>query len=335
MSEDQAVRERRREDILRKVRALIDKADSTNFSAERDSLLAKADAMMAAYAIESFELEFARPAQEREKPDMRKFEYGRTGVDVADSTIYEIFYKLARHCKVMIGYYGYTHSKVVGYKADLEYLDMLFTSVKLHLAMNLEPRPQPDLSEYENFVLLKEAGMKWQRIWELLHPGEPFNRSHCQKLLRRYGDECKAQGREQVKGHPDIYRRSFMDGYKYKLGNRIRQMQAARDEATKGHEITLYNMENDLKEFFWEMFPDQRPHPANCECDGCHVVKCRDPKCTRPICVSARKPVRVRSTRYHEPKIDYSAMRAGERAAENFDLAGRDRKVGGDRKEIE
>ena len=325
----------KRTKILKQVRGLLDTAASYrgmgNYEAA-DSYEAKADSLMTAYTIESFELEMAKPVGHREAPTVREFKYGRikdTGDWRADDDVnkqmYEIFSGLARFCRVKVGWLGYRSAKVVGYEADLEYLDFLFTMARMHLQGNMEPKPRPEFNEYENFKIMKEAGMKWERIWQLLHPGEEFNRSYCQRLLKQYRDECKAEGKPQMKGDPRIYQRSFMAGFVDELRHRLWRMEDSRDVGGKG--LVLANRDGDLMQALWDAFPELKPHPKDCDCDAHH--RCDDQKCKRPNCVAKRKPEKAYKAP-PEPKTDYSARANGAAAAQKLDLSrGREAGTGG------
>lgn len=325
----------KRTKILKQVRGLLDTAASYrgmgNYEAA-DSYEAKADQLMTAYTIESFELEMAKPVGHREAPLVRTFEYGKvkdTGDYRADNDVndqfYEIFSGLARFCRVRIGWLGYRSAKCVGYEADLEYLDFLYTMARIHLQGNMEPKPRPELDEYDNFVIMKEAGMKWERIWDLLHPGTPFNRSACQRLLARYRKECAEQGKPQMKGDPRTYQRSFMAGFVDELRHRLWKMESNRDTTGKG--LVLANRDEDLLKALYDAFPELKPHPKDCDCDAHHL--CDDPKCKRPRCEQKRKPEKA----YKAPaplKTDYSARANGAAAAQKLDLSrGREAGTGG------
>jgi hypothetical protein len=335
MTTEQETSSEKRTKILRQVRALLDTAASHrglgNYEAA-DSYEAKADQLMTAYTIESFELEMAKPVGHREAPLVREFEYGKvkdTGDWRSDSDVnrqmYEIFHGLAQFCRVKVGWLGYYSAKVVGYEADLEYLDFLFTMARIHLQGNMEPKPRHELSEYENFKIMKEAGMKWERIWALLHPGEEFNRSYCQRLLKQYRDECAREGKPQMKGDPRIYQRSFMSGFVDELRHRLWKMSDRRDVGGKG--LVLANRDEDLLEALWKEFPALKPHPKGCDCDIHH--RCHDPKCQRKNCVAARKPEKAYKAP-PEPKMDYSARANGAQAAQKLDLSrGREAGAGG------
>lgn len=360
----------RREKVLRQVRALLDKAASTTYEPEREALIAKADQLMMAYTIESWELEMAKPAGTREKPELRNYDYGETGDAQVNRNLSDIFYALARHLGIKVGWFGWHTSKIVGYRADLDYLDLLFTNIRLHLAASIVPRPDPELSYEENLALLKESGYKWQQVYDFMLPLYPdrfpsaradmekynfdqeWHYRHYPKTLweesatftrqyrkvneqvflrtiprnvgvrftKEYTTFCGETGRQRIYADPGVYRRSFAEAYANRVETRIALLRADRSSVASGKELLLANRSGDLDEFFWDAFPDLRPHAADCECDKCHARRCEDQTCKRPFCVQKRKPVRHQLPA--ELKTDYSAWRRGKEAADKVDLTG-------------
>lgn len=356
-----------RNDILRKVQALVEKANATEFEEEKDAFLKKADTMMAVYAIEAYELEFAKSARDKSRqPITDEVDYGTTGDREADGEIHEIFWSLAGLCNVLIGYYGYRNSRVVGYAEDVEYLRLLMTNVQLNMAATIQPKPSKDLSPGENIAMLKEAGYKWQRIYEELIELNPESRDlvrafcpadHNHKMYRcieakngtryfvrdfkdvkgmgpwligSYKKWAAANGRETVGANPDTYRRSFRAGYIMAVRTRINEMKRARESAGTGKELVLSSMREELQEALYVAFPEKRPHPPGCDCDTHHF--CDNQRCKRPNCVARRAPVKASRYGYRtepERKIDSAAMRAGEKAGSQVDLSGGRRNVPG------
>lgn len=346
MTDTNTTAEDRRAKIMGKVQAMLAKAESTTYGPERDAFIAKADQLMAAYAIEAFELEFARPAQERRQPSLKKFDYGNTGEWKADRMMYQMFVPLADLCRCKVGTYGYHDAQVVGYPEDLEYLELLWTNIRLTLAANVEPRPDPNKEIGENVAILKEAGMKWDRICGLL--GVPFVKDgpDVRRLFSQYKEFCKRTGRKTVGSNPNLYRESFIEGFTDQLRDRIREMKYAQGESAgaAGKGLVLAGLEDALLEELYKHFPHLRPHPKDCDCDArCHVKKCVDPNCARTdsciyrncrdranckhaICKEMRKPVRYSAAR--ERSIDHAGRQAGRGAANKADLSGGRRNVG-------
>lgn len=325
----------RRQKVLEQVAALLAKADSTDFSEERDTFVAGADRLMAKYAIETFELEMARPKDERVGPELRTFEYGTTGNGEADEAMVKIFWSLAQHLRCLIGYYGWKSAKAVGYPADLDFLGMLFFSIRVHLSARVEPHADPKLSFAENVTMLKEAGLKWERIFTVLKPAFPseldypaFTKSVGLKMYGRYRAQIASEDREQRYADPDVWRRNFILGYSQEIGRRLQRQSRQNEQDAVGKGLVLVSMKDALQEALWDNFPDMRPHPDNCDCDGCHAGRCTDMACTRSICVRMRKPVKYRAPRkVTELKYDGAAAAAGRAAGQSVDLTSSSQKV--------
>lgn len=366
---------------MRKVQALLDRADGTNYEAERDACIAKADQLMAAYAIEAFELDMARPAQQREKPEVREFDLPWIQGDFdLDYEYRHLFDGLVRHT-------GCLSVNPGGHKRK-DWLEWLFTSIRLHMLSTMIPKPSPDLSLEENLALLKETGLKWQDVYEKLvvafpeakqfakarvpdeemaerrahletqYPQTPFtelamvqrnwlqanNGAWFKKEMIRsigvwftkvYTEYCREHGKHRTYASPTVYRRSFIDGYMDRIRGRLYEMRQARGDLAVGKELVLANRESDLKELLYELRPELRPHPPECECDPCHGRKCTDAACDREYCKERRKPQKYRAARYVEPKIDLAAQRNGSRAANSADLMGGRHNVGSNPRKLD
>lgn len=383
----------RREGLLRKVRGLIDTADSYESKGQSEAAQSyrnKADNLMTMYAIEEFELAMAGD-NAKQSPEVRDYEYGEMPREMVEPMT-QIFYRLAEHCRCKIGYWGYHRSKIVGYPADLEYLDVMFTGIRMHLSANVRPQPSKEMGYEASLALLKESGMKWKDIYLRLLPvfperfkntvanvanmkkdrsawdgedyakvtqfeeswiafqerypqhdrafwlkdnglwievdGEVYQREIPRaigvRFTKEYTEFCQAEGRERVYSDPKVWVRSFTEAYQWEILRRLREMKASTSEATTGKELVLKSIYDDLLEFYYQNFPDKRPHDPDCQCDSCHL--CSDPKCQRPRCKERRKPVRYRSI--PEKAVSAAASRRGAAAAANADLTGRDRRVG-------
>jgi len=314
---------------LRKIRALIDKANATTFEAERDTFLAAADRLMTKYSVEEFELAMARPAAEREKPEVRDFQISDEGDFDFRNLCRKIFHAVVSANRAIIADYGWGTIKVIGYKRDLDHIDLVFTSVLLFVTNEVVPKPDPAQDLGTNLYKLKLAGYRWQTIHTMMAskgvvPDEPWERRHGVKYTSVYKKHCEKHGLPQLtkEAAPGAWRESFMAGFMSRIKERF-QKQAKEDE--QGYGIVLHGMQDAIKEALYELYPDRRPHPKDCECDSCHYVKCHDQKCTRPRCVEARKPVR-----YKAPKERYANMvawNAGRSSADRADLGST--KVGG------
>lgn len=336
-TQEQSLRAKR----LEQVRKIIDKANATPYEEERATFLAAADDLMNKYLIEEWETALARPASEREKPTVRQYS-NPEGSFSFRSTMQNIFVTLAGFCRCkVINLYG-SGPKVIGFESDMEYLDMLYTSVMLHLSSSIDPRVDPVLPWVVNLAKLKNAGRKWEDIHALLVKAGQRDYPYLHQewvrggkgfglMVSEYQRYCRANNIPMVKISPEVWRRSFIAGYKDALVARVHEMK----EERTGAGIELHGRDEAVMEAFYEMFPNQRPHPSDCECETCHFMKCHDPKCTRPRCVdwlrTSNKPVRTRQ--YKAPAMSGLGVEAGRAKGREISLARGD--VGHHKKEID
>jgi hypothetical protein len=322
--------------ILRKVQKLVDKAWSSQFPHERDALLAKADALMLRYSIDQFMLlDPSRPQTAKpiagQSPELREMWYFGQGNDPYKAglndrevigAIHQMFYKLARHFGCRVGHFGWSYSKVVGYPADLDFLEMMFLSLKLHLLSRVDPKVSHDLSWKVNLVALKQAGFKWEEIHRKLDglPDYPFNGkpwvaggkgfsafpNTYNKWLKDHPDEPANLG------SPAQWRRSFVVAYEYEIGLRLAEMAAQSAKTIDNLPALLESKGNLLDKFFDEMFPP--PPEVEYKASTGKLRRYAAPK---------------------SPAMSHQAMAAGRAAARTADLSHRGSRVGGaDRKEI-
>lgn len=172
----------RRADTLRKVRGLIDTAvsfDSAGNHAAADSYRAKADELMLRYAIETFEIDQARDADtpRLEVPEVRVFE--RTDEDYEVRKLSgSMFDALAKAARCKVAAHTWTEIRVVGYPTDLDYLDMMFTSLRLDLASKFAPGIVP--GDYAaSLGALRLAGRNWFEAYKTLRDHFPDKFTDC------------------------------------------------------------------------------------------------------------------------------------------------------------
>lgn len=160
------------EKMLEKVRALLAKADGTDYPAEAETFRAKADQLMAAYAIEQWQVDQARDGQESTvKPEVRYFNFDWWYDHAQSSPLWTLFYDTARHCRCVVALRGhgsagtsYRTMPVIGLSSDLDYLDLMFTHLMIQMSKKLTPNVDTALSPGENVYNLRMAGMGWKEI---------------------------------------------------------------------------------------------------------------------------------------------------------------------------
>lgn len=249
--------------ILERVGALLAKAEATEFGHERDAFRAKADELMLRYAIEHSEII-------RREGRSLKDEVVKRTLDVGDEDVWitehlgKLLRYIARHARCEdIGHpayrspYGSTEPpyiyrmSVVGMEADVDYVEMLFTSLRLQIANTLEPVYDHAKSIEDNVYVMRNAGLKWGRIEEQcgLAPFGPAQRA--------YEQACEERGevpRKRVNGK--MVQRNFVKGFVDEIWARFRDMKREQKEEDDGNRAALVPLTNAVNERFKEMFPD-------------------------------------------------------------------------------
>jgi len=255
--------EEQRSKKLEQIRKLLDKAsDKATSEHEAAALRKKADDLMLAYTISEFEVNARKPKNEREVPERRSFQV--VGYEHPLKTqLIELHHAVVLHCRCRAVYSGLNDQKmrsvatVIGFPSDLEYVDMLFTSLQVQMARELEPHPDPSFSEEENIALLKEAGLKWVRIHELLYPDVPWERRHGVRYTGVYTKYCKKAGKTRMYTSPITYQRNFAEGFVGKVGERmreIRRIQNGQQEPGSGMELVLVDIKQQVDDAFNAQF---------------------------------------------------------------------------------
>jgi len=255
--------------ILERVRKLLDKADSTTFEEEAATYREKADALMLQYAIESFEVDAARKegSKERESIVLHKFVICKSDNPVKDQLV-NLAGIVASHVRCRSVFYGMSTSPkwkmdvsigVVGYESDVKYAEMLFTSLWLQLSANLEPKPDPELDDVDNFVHMLENGVSRKRIAELM--GMPAKESSYQRISKAYIAWCKENDKvyhgRNTRPLPVTYARNYASAFTSRIGTRlyeIRKRQQEQVEST-GKGIVLFDRNKLVSDAYNEMFP--------------------------------------------------------------------------------
>lgn len=154
--------------MLERVRALLAKADGTDFPEEAATFRAKADELMSAYAIEQWMVEQAQAGVNARQEPVRR-EFARTWVESKfRNDLFQLFTAVADHCRCVVGYRGqnFRELPVYGLPSDLDYLDLLFTTLNLEVAKNMDPPVRADGEVGHEVFKQRQAGISWPRITE-------------------------------------------------------------------------------------------------------------------------------------------------------------------------
>jgi hypothetical protein len=285
------------EKMARRIQALIAKAESTDSAAEAQTYFEKAQELMLQYSIDEAVLSAARPAEQRIKPtridgviicpkgshlehEMRCLAQ-TLAVNLGCRPIFMGTYKNERVKHIT--------ATVVGYAADLRMFEMMYTALHLDLSSQLEPKPDVSKSFDENVYILHEAGVKWQRIADLMNGASIMREREGMKVERRPGTEewwkavrpskqqpdvlvpwpdghrlinaykryCREIGEEpRAIQSPVTYQRNFAEGYGNRISMRLWEMKrAAEKSAQPGTALAL--RQEDVDAAFDEFFPPE------------------------------------------------------------------------------
>ncbi len=215
------------EAMLGKVRGLLAKAADPNIDPrEADLFRQKADELMVKYAIEQWQIE--KPDANDREIASREYDFSWYSESGHGGALWSIMLSVARHCRVKVVHWqAYTSSSkipIVGLKSDMDWFDLLFTNVMTDFVSGLEPRPNASMTFPENVARLKESGMQWKRIAELLWHADMLSKTkypypptqtqvHNMGLATVYTKFCDETNRPRLRITPQIYRRSYSAGY--------------------------------------------------------------------------------------------------------------------------
>lgn len=346
--------------MMEKVRALLAKADATTFPAEAETFRAKADELMSAYSIERWQvdqLEAGRNA--REVPVRRDFDRQWRGSRFREQ-LFDMFEALALHCRCVVGYRG-SYGKsipVYGLDSDLDYLDVLFTSLMLEVAKNMSPPVDPNGEVGEQVFKQRQAGIAWPEITRKVYVAGLVTLSAGEfKKLREYDRTGEYDGmdasevawsdlwqyptvqemlknrlanynRRYVKEHglqgqrnyvkPEVYQRSFMYGFGDEIRRRLRAMRAASE--------TAWNKDHEAGSMALAV------RDIRSQALALYEQEYPPPPPVAPD--PNAKPGKALKVR--EVTVDYGAMAAGSAKAREANLSNQpSRRVGGKRGELE
>lgn len=342
----------RRESRLKVIRDLLSRAASTEYEAERDLCLAKADELQTKFQIEEWELAHAGDKSATSRTPIRRnmdcswfMDEGKAAIR---SALWSMFLGCAQHvrCAVAHSHANYREKTipVFGLEDDIDYLDMLFTNLFMQMMSKVKPKFDPDKSLGFNVYNAKEAGMKYHDI--ALWAGHPEWIKHVERWDKRQGRfvpkteydgimirEMKKFAKEHgLEVHKEIslkyYLEDYCTGFVSTVRAKLEGMREEQGQSEGSMAIALRDMMDLAREAMFQEFEDMRPHPEDCDCDICH--RCHDPNCKRPRCVAARRPV----PKSHYRNISYAGSARGREAGREAKIVGRGPTIGNKRKEL-
>jgi hypothetical protein len=331
--------------MLEKVRALLAKADDPSVgAAESDLFRAKADELMTRYAIEQWHLDQANTKRNQSaKPIRKDWALSIWSSSKFRSDLYWMLQTLASHCRCVIGHRGIDyHTRtmpVYGLESDLDWLNMLFTTVALEVAKHLDPAVNANGNPGEEVFKQRQAGIDWPKItmrmfeaglvkptkkdtekintfrerwgaldgpitWSDLERSGAWEdmKNRLANWNRRYIKEHGLEGQRNYV-RPEIYQRSFIAGFRDEIERRIYDMaERTRTSYDSDHDAGSFALAvRDIRTQALDLYKQEFPPPP-------------------PVAIDPnRKPSKLPKLR--EVVLDSSAIRAGRAAARDVSLS--------------
>lgn len=320
------------QDMLGKVRALIDNAESYEAQGNTEAAAtyrAKAEELMKKYRIAEEETLAKDPTSVEPIYEAVTLVTGTSASGEFQQQYVNLFWVIARHAGIRV---HYTYSRVpeggyglvghsVGYEGDLRYAEMLFTAARMVFGDRLEPKVKTELGEQVNVYRLRGAGMERVRVADLVFGNR--DKATLSKVGRMYKAECAARGEKPaldgrgVTGK--VYREQYATEFVWSLSSRLRRAQDAAGQMGGG--LVLHGRQERVDEAFYSRYPQYRPQdalPAG-DCEDCKNTKHESGKCKvhrpRPMTQAERRA----AERYNSPAAR-RGRQAGQDAALSVDL---------------
>lgn len=254
--------------IIDKIAKLLAQAEHPNTSdVERDTFLAKADAMMLQHAIDEAQVRASQSPNERRKPvrvDVQLFDTNT----VYGNKMRVIAGKVARVLGVSMAYSSRENMcHLIGFSEDVSWMQMLFLNIQSNFVSKIRPRWNDELSLSENVAAFRESGVSWGDVSKIAHQHgaiDDYDRkgefAQGDKLAALYKAHCKAKGTQPITiTRHKAYRHTFTEAFTNRIMARLEEMQEARRGASSGFEVVLYDAAKAVEDMFYEEFPHLDP----------------------------------------------------------------------------
>lgn len=246
--------------VLATVRKLLERASHPGTpEAEADACRQKADSLMLRHAIDEALLDAARTDDKR-LPITRRIH----AMDRRSQWWYRlrpVIAEIAKTCRVRVALHPDGDATIVGMLGDVDYFELLWTSVLLGFIGQVDPQWDDSLSVDHNIYRLKYSGLTWQQVHRRVEKANHFVpistlanavKRHCAMI----GEEYRPQPQNGA-----AYREAFAEGFTSHLSLRLWDMRKKQEQAIKegGAGLVLRAVDNRVDEEFYDLFPDLRP----------------------------------------------------------------------------
>lgn len=318
----------RLDDMLRKVQAMLARADHPNTPApEAQTARRMAGELMEKYRIDEAMLEGAKAPEQQIMPTWRTWMvcnpdslYKETYRYLASDAINHFECRGVFNFAEIDGVYA-VWMKACGYESDLRMAEVLYTAMMLEFQRQVEPTVNPELPDQINAYTLRKAGMEGWRIAEALYGQN--TKSLRSKVRRMFVVEAERRGEDPkaLLGTTDVkqFRKDYADSFVYETYTRLSRMRAMRGEFSAG--LELMSRKEKVNEVYYEAYPQFRPTsgsnlprlPENHGCPRCAKAQsgfCNEHRHLKP---RKQKPLA-------REKFNNAGWQRGQQAARQVDL---------------
>lgn len=203
--------------------------------------------------------------------------------------------------------------RAVGYASDIRSAEDLFQVARLVMADRLDPQVDPKLSDKENVYRLRSAGMERNRIANLLWGaslGAPGHKDHA-RVGKLYSEACRERGEAAVvagKGiNKKVFRAKYAESFSYRYAERLRATRDAVDSVAGA--LVLPGREKRVEEMFYAEFPELHPDARRAAAERYRAEEASQPQKPK----KERRWTRADQERYERENFS-AAARAGQQA---------------------
>lgn len=275
--------------ILETVRRLIELAEHPNTPEhEREIAQMQASKLMTKHAIDEVLLNATRTKAEREAPTSKEIPLG----DGEHARFWPVLQAIlggvarANRCRAVVNWNTRVVT-VVGFAEDVEWTEILFTSIYFGFLSKINPHWDKSLDYDNNVYNFKVAGFKWAEINEIaVANGEESAEVLRETRIWRYalGDyETTMVGTGKMSGrliaaykrhakkigdnNPvrtqsfQAYRDQYTDAFQATIMRRLQRMEeeSEQDYKSSGAELAIIDRREDVDGFFFDLFPHLSP----------------------------------------------------------------------------